>query len=179
MYPTLYISVHRTLLHPASLLPVAVLHVLGPLLHPLQDELDLPGLGVAHGQGRQEVRREVDGLVREQAVLVPVVDGAGDEDEGLAGGVGAVEGGGVEGRGVGGGRAPGVLLAVDHGQPRVGDGEAAVLVDGVGVGRRGDVEGVDADDTLVLQGVGAGDERQLVLGYAGSGLEEAPFRADL
>ena len=128
--------------------------VLVPLQHPLQHELDLLGLGVADGQRRQEVGRDVDGLVGEEAVLVPVVHGAGDEYEGLASGVGAVVCRGVEGRGVRCGRPPWVLLAVDHGQAWVCDVEASVFINGLGIGRRGDIEAIDADYALIFQGVG-------------------------
>lgn len=89
--------------------------MLPPLQHPLQHELGFLGLGVADGQRREEVRRDVDRLVTEEPVLIPVVHGAGDQYERLAGGVCAVVRRGVEGRGVCGRRAPRVLLAVDHG----------------------------------------------------------------
>lgn len=124
--------------------------MLRPLHHPLQHEHGHLRLGIPHGQRRQEVRRDVDRLVGEEAPLVPVVHGAGDEHEGLAGGVCAVERGLVEGRGVRGRGAPGVLLAIDHGQAWVCEVEAAVLVDGGDVGRGGDIEGFDADDAGVF-----------------------------
>jgi len=108
-----------------------------------------------------------------------VVHGAGDQHKRLAGGVGAVVCCGVEGGRVRRGRAPRVLLSVDEGEAWVGDVKAAPLVDGVGIGWGGDVEGVDANYTLVLQGVGAGDQWELVFGCAGSSLEVAPFRAVL
>jgi hypothetical protein len=161
-------------------LDLALPHLaLGPLHHPLEHEGDLLGLGIADGQGREEVRRDIDGLVGEQAVLVPVVHGAGDQLEGLAGGAGAVVRCGVEGRRVRRRWPPWVLLAVDDGQAWVRDVEASVAVDAVYVRRRGDVEGLDACDAHVLQSAGAGDQRELVLGSTGAGLEEAPFRADL
>lgn len=140
-------------LTPRAILPRQAMGV--PLEHPRLDERDLLGLRLAHGQRWQEVRRRVHRLVGEEAVLVPVVDRVGDEDEGLADGGGAVVRGGVEGGRVRGGRAPGVDLPVDEGEARVGDAEAAVLVDRVGVGGLGDVEGLDADYGLPLQGVEA------------------------
>jgi len=86
-----------------------------------------------------------------------MMDGAVDQDEGLARGTGAVLRRAVEGRRVGRRGPPRVLLPVDHGQARVRDVEAAVLVDCGGVGGRGDVECIGADEALVFEGVGAGD----------------------
>lgn len=93
-----------------------------------------------------------------------------DEDDGLLGRADA------RGRTVGErrGGAPGVGLATDDGEARIADGEAAEGVDGGSVGRAGDVEGVDADDGLVGEVDGAGDERQLRGGHAGAGLQVAP-----
>ena len=124
--------------------------MLGPLHHPLQHELDLLGLSIPDGQRRQEVGRDVDGLVGEQAVLIPVVHGASNQHEGLAGGVGAVVCRGVEGRRVCRRRPPWVLLAIDHSQAWVRDVEASPFIDGIDIWRRGDVESLDADYALVF-----------------------------
>ena len=75
--------------------------------------------------------------------------------------------------------APRVIFAVEKGESVVADGVAAIGVDGGGVGGRGDVEGVAADDGFVGEGEGAGDEGKLVLGDGGAGLEEAPLAAVL
>ena len=76
-------------------------------------------------------------------------------------------------------RAPGVPLAIEERQTRVGDVISAVFVDALDVGRRGAVEGVAADEGRVFEIDGAADERNLVLGNAGSGLQVAPFGAVL
>lgn len=121
---------------------------------------------------RGEVGRS---LVREHAVLVPVVHAVLDQDEGLADGALAV----LEADGVRGGRAPGVLLAVDDGQPRIADVEAAVLVDGLDVRGLVDVEGLAAGDGGVVQVDGAGDQRELVPWNTGAGLEVTPSVNDM
>ena len=82
-------------------------------------------------------------------------------------------------RRVGRGGSPGVVFAVDEGQAVVADVVAAVGVDGGGVGRGGDVEGVAADEGFVGEGDGAGDEGELVGGDAGAGLEVPPLAAVL
>ena len=52
---------------------------------------------------------------------------------------------------------PRIVLSVHNRQAIVRDVEAAVFVDGVCVGRAGDVEGPDTDERVVLQGYQAGD----------------------
>lgn len=112
----------------------------------------------------------VAGLVGEHAVLVPVMHAVLDQDEGLADGALAV----LQTDGVRGGGAPGVLLAVDDGQARVADAEAAVLVDRFDVRGLVDVESLAADDGGVVEVNSAGDQRELVARDAGAGLEVAP-----
>ena len=108
-----------------------------------------------------------------------MVNGAGDQHERLAGGAGAVVCSGVEWGCVRRRWAPRVLLSVDEGETRVGDAEAAPFVNGVGVGRGGDVEGVDADYALVLKGVRTRYQWELVFRSTRPGLEVAPFRTVL
>lgn len=91
-----------------------------------------------------------------------MVDGTFDQDEGFARGARPVVRGCVEGRGVGCCGAPGVLLAVDEGQARVAEVEAAVLVDRVDVGRLGVVEGFHADDRVPRYVTEARDDRELI-----------------
>ena len=74
---------------------------------------------------------------------------------------------------------PRILLAVNECEAGVADAVAAVCVDGCGVGGRGDVEGVAADEGFVVEGDGAGDEGELGCGDGGAGLEEAPLGAVL
>lgn len=74
---------------------------------------------------------------------------------------------------------PGVLLAVDEGQARIGEVVAAVAVDGGGVRGVRNVEGVAADDGFVVEGDGAGDEGQLGRGHRCAGLQVAPLGAVL
>lgn len=54
------------------------------------------------------------------------------------------------------GWAPGIDLSVYESETGVRDPKATVLVDGVGVGRCGDVEGVDTDYGFPFQSVEAG-----------------------
>ena len=75
--------------------------------------------------------------------------------------------------------SPGVIFSVDEGQSVVADIVPAVCIDNGGVGWSGDVERVAADDGLVFESDGAGDERELVLGDAGACLEESPLAAVL
>lgn len=113
------------------------------LLHPRLDEDGLLRLGVGDGRRGQVGRR----LVGEQAVLVPVVDGLGDQDVGLLGGgltLGQADR--VHAR-----RPPRVPLAVDPGETRVAEVEAAVLVNGVDVRGLREVERFAADDRRVLE----------------------------
>lgn len=108
-----------------------------------------------------------------------MVDAARDQQEGLARGARPVARHAIEGRGVGRGWAPGVALAVNDGEARVGDVEAAELVDGVDVRWGRDVEGESADVAEVLEVHGAGSEREAVFWDAGSGDEVAPLSAVL
>ena len=101
--------------------------------------------------------------------------GAFDENEGLISRAGPR----FRFRRVGRRASPRVIFAVEKGEFVVVDGVAAVCVDGGGVGGSGDVEGVAADDSLVWEGDGAGDEGELVLGDRGACLEEAPLAAVL
>ena len=94
---------------------------------------------------------------------------AADEQERLRHGVLA---GGRE-LGVGRRLDPGVGLAVDNGEARVADGVAAMLVDGLDVGRGRDIEGLAADDGLVLEVDQAAEDGLLRWGYVGC-LEVAP-----
>ena len=68
------------------------------------------------------------------------------------------------------GGAPGVGLAAELGEARVGEVEAAVLVDLVRLGWRSEVEGVAADGAGVVERDGARDERELVRGDGGADL---------
>lgn len=140
----------------------ALLKVLKPSLHKV---LDGP-LRLLH-----RLRGEVGGgLIGKQSVLVPVVHAVLNQDKGFADGAFAI----LEADGVRGGRAPGVLLAVNDGQARVADVEATVLVDGLDVRRLVDVEGLAAGDGRVVKVDGTGDQRKLVVRDTGPGLEEAP-----
>lgn len=112
-------------------------------LHPLLHEDGLLPLRVGDGGRGQRGRR----LVREQAVLVPVVDGLGDQDVRLRGGGLAL---GEPDR-VHACRAPRVPLTVDPGETGVGEVETAVFVDGVDVGLRCQVESIAADNRRVLE----------------------------
>ena len=75
--------------------------------------------------------------------------------------------------------APGILLAVYDRETVVRDMVAAVLVDGVDVGRGGDVEGFAADGFGEGQVDEAADEREDAGRDAGAGLQEAPLGAVL
>ena len=77
------------------------------------------------------------------------------------------------------GSSPGIRLAVDDGETAVFDIVAAVFIDDGDVGGGGDAEGVAADDFLVVEADGAGDQREHALRDAGAGLEEAPLAAVL
>jgi hypothetical protein len=78
-----------------------------------------------------------------------------------------------------GSRTPGILFSVYIRQTRVREVEAAVFVDAVDVGGSGDVECADADEGEVVEVEEPGDERELVFGNSGAGLQEAPFGAVL
>ena len=141
---------------------VRLLKVLEPSLH-----------RVLEGSLRllNRLRREVGcSLIGKHAVLVPVVHAILDQDEGLANGALAV----LEADGMRSGRAPGVLLAINDGQTRVADAEAAVLVDGLDVRRPVDVEGLAAGDRSEVEIDGARNQRELVARDAGASLEVAP-----
>lgn len=136
------------------------------LLHPLLHEGGFLALRVGdRGRGKRGRR-----LVREQAVLVPVVDGLGDQDVRLRGGGLAL---GEPDR-VHAGRAPRIPFAVDPGETGVAEVEAAVFVDGADVGLPGQVEGVAADNRRVLEVDGAGDQGKLVARHSAAGLEITP-----
>ena len=143
-----------------------------PLLHPSLHKAHLITLRLLDRSRRQLGRR----LVGKQAVLVPMVHGARDQDERFVNRARPVLcfSGRVRRR-----RSPRVLLPVHKGQPGITDVVAAVSVDDGRVGRGGDVEGVAANDGFVLERDCAGDERQLGLGDAGAGLEVAPLAAVL
>lgn len=72
------------------------------------------------------------------------------------------------------GLAPGVVLAVDEGEPVKLDVERAVLVDVGNVARARDVEGGGADDGGIWDVYRARDEREGVGGDAGARLQVAP-----
>ena len=56
---------------------------------------------------------------------------------------------GIERGCVSGGWTPGIPFTINHGETWVGEGEAAVFVDGGHIGWSGDVEGVLAEEGLV------------------------------
>lgn len=132
------------------------------LLDPGDDGVAQHGLGLLDGRGREVGR----GLVGEDAVLVPVVDGLVDEDVGLAEGALAV---GLAER-VRRRRPPGVPLPVHDRQPRVADPEPAVLVDRLHVRLARQPERVPADRRRVLQVHEPRYHAQLALGHAAARL---------
>lgn len=131
------------------------------------------------------------GGVGDLPVLVPMVHGAFDQDEGLAGRAVAARGALVESVRAGG--APGVDLAVDVGEAWAGDAflevsvetffgvvwclqrgleltVTAVFVDPVDIGWGCDVESFPADGRRVLEIYLAGNDGELVIRDAGAGL---------
>lgn len=142
------------------------------LLQPRLHKRHLIGLHLPHGPRRQDGR----GLIRKAAILIPMMHGALDQQERAFHTARAI---GCETHTVRTGAAPGILLAVDDGETVVADVVAAVAVDGGGVGRGGDVEGVAAHERIVVQGQEAGDEGEAGGGHAGAGLQVAPLGAVL
>ena len=67
-------------------------------------------------------------------------------------------------------RPPRILLPVDESETVVGDVVSPNIIHGIRVRRSRDVEGVAADKTLVLEGLRAGDNRELVFGNTRAGL---------
>ena len=142
-----------------------------PLLHPSLHKRHLPRLRLPHRRRGQIPRR----LVPEQAVLVPMMHRAIDEYERLLRGTHPLARNGCVRRC----SPPRILFPVYDGEPVVRDMVSAVLVDGVDVGRGGDVEGFAADGFGEGEVDEAADEREDGLGHAGAGLQEAPLGAVL
>ena len=143
-----------------------------PLVHPSLHKRRLIALRLPDRTRRQHRRR----LVGKQPVLIPMMHRALNQDERFVNRIRPILRFSRRMRRRG---SPGVLLPVYESQTGIADIVAAVLVDGSRVGRGGNVEGVAADDGFVLEGEGAGDEGELGVGDAGTGLEVAPLAAVL
>lgn len=85
-------------------------------------------------------------LVRKPAILVPVMDGVVDQEEGLRDGRLAFR----EPKGMHACSPPRIPLAIDPGKARIAEFEATIFVDGVNVCRLRDIESFAADDGRVL-----------------------------
>lgn len=142
-----------------------------PLLEPLSDKANDGLVRISNLAGRQMLLL----FSRRHSRLVPVVHAVVDKKEGFAGGGLAV---GLANR-VDTGSSPRVLSTVDVSQARVAKLEAAILVDGVDVGRLGDVEEVRAVPRCVVERHSARHEGQLVLRHARASDKEAVPRKNV
>lgn len=139
------------------LLLLLVLKLLKPVAHNL-DLLVVHINNLRRGQARLRLG------IGAKARLVPVMHAPVNELKGLLGRRRAAR----EADGVAAGRAPRILGAVDDGQPRVAEVEAAVLVDVVHLRARGDVEVEPARVRAVLGREGARHHGPDVFGRRGS-----------
>lgn len=147
--------------------------VLLPLLQPSLDKSRLLSLHILDAlwwEGRV-------GLVREDAILIPVVDCVRDEDEWLTSGALALFCALI--KGMHSSRSPRVDLAINESETRVGYIIAPVLVDSVSVRWRSPVEGIVADQFTEWKVDQARQDGLLVRWDTRTGLEISPLCAIL